>query len=62
MNNKREITISTFADYEAYQLLTMAGLINVSNTNNLSVMTDAGNKIILLAEKIKAQRSVVSMY
>jgi hypothetical protein len=51
--------IFTQADFEAQALLEQAGILGRST--EFQNPTDAGNKIIALAEKIKAERSVVAM-
>ena len=56
------ITVTiTDADLEAYRLFIAAGIISMCTDNDHNVVLNAGNQIILLAEKIKAQRSIVAM-
>ena len=55
------VEISTKADFNAYMLLKNAGEIDTSSTRMEINYTDAGNMIIALAERIKAQRAVVAM-
>ncbi len=50
----------TQSEVEAWVFLEKAGLISM-NTNNSEAFHDAGNKIIELAEKIKAERAVYAM-
>ena len=53
--------ITTNAEIVAYQLLLMAG--EIGNDTNISQgeINEAGNRIIQLAEKIKAERAVSTM-
>lgn len=47
----------TYADLDAYHLLRGGLTAGIDG----KTITDAGNKIIALAERIKAERSVVAM-
>ena len=49
-----------WAEFEAYELLTEVGVIPMS-TDNTKDASWAGNYIIALAEKIKAERAVATM-
>lgn len=51
----------TNSDLMAYCLLQCAGIIPTVTDRGWS-FTDAGNHIIQLAERIKAERSVISMH
>ena len=50
----------TQADIEAYQLLHRAGFVQIL-ANSPHGIIKAGNRIIKLAEQIKAERSAVAM-
>ena len=52
--------VFTKADYEAQMLYYKLGDFNTTSSK-FNSPTDSGNKIIALAEKIKAERSVISM-
>jgi hypothetical protein len=56
MENKME-TI-TFAEIAAYQLLYGSNMITKTEAQDFH---NAGDKIIMMAEKIKAERAVVAM-
>ena len=50
------------ADVKAFLILARAGEIYTGSTQDIVTFTDAGNMIIQLAERIKAERSVISMH
>lgn len=62
MNKTQESSVYrvTQADVEAYQLLHRAGFVQIL-ANSPHGIIEAGNKIIKLAEQIKAERSAVAM-
>lgn len=55
-----EVIRASMADLEAMQMLLKLKKIPI--TTDFYNPTDAGNYIIALAEKIKAQRSVIAMH
>ena len=56
------IMYASNADIEAYGIMSSAGRTDFTCTDGKISYTDAGNMIIELAERIKAQRLVIAMH